>query len=81
MSVVRQFQGSKGNIYETRIGKDHQVYCTCPGWKFSKKKPKTCKHIKQMMGISSSSQDSDYDSDTQQAKKGRRGTRSRSRSR
>ena len=80
MSVVRLFQGSKGNIYETRIGKDHQVYCTCPGWKFSKNKPKTCKHIKQMMGISSS-QDSDYDSDTQQTRKNRRGTRSRSRSR
>lgn len=34
-------EGSKGNIYE--VQRDGE-YCTCPGYTFSKKWPKFCKH-------------------------------------
>jgi hypothetical protein len=34
--------------YEIRLGKDCNVYCTCPAWKFQKgvtPTARTCKHI------------------------------------
>ena len=33
--------------YEIRLGKDANVYCLCPAWRFQKLPPKarTCKHI------------------------------------
>lgn len=33
--------------YEIRMGKDGNMYCSCPAWKYQKKSPKdrTCKHI------------------------------------
>lgn len=32
--------------YEVREGGDGAIYCTCPGWRNSKKSPKTCTHLK-----------------------------------
>lgn len=34
--------------YDIRLGKDGNVYCTCPAWKYQKKHPhdRTCKHLK-----------------------------------
>lgn len=32
-------------VYELRIGTDGEVYCSCPAWKFSKARPRVCKHI------------------------------------
>jgi len=32
--------------YEIRWSKEHGYFCTCAGWQSSKKKPKTCKHVK-----------------------------------
>jgi hypothetical protein len=34
--------------YEIRLGKDQNVYCLCPAWKFQRgvsPKDRTCKHI------------------------------------
>jgi len=35
--------------YELRLGYDGQVYCTCPSWRFSKKIPKSCKHLDEFL--------------------------------
>jgi len=31
--------------HRIRIGADHAIYCSCEGWLFSKKRPKTCTHL------------------------------------
>jgi hypothetical protein len=34
--------------HEVKLGKDGNVYCSCPAWRFQKVHPhaRTCKHIK-----------------------------------
>jgi len=34
--------------YQIKLGKDGNVYCSCPAWRFQKLHPhqRTCKHIK-----------------------------------
>lgn len=36
-----------GNTYEIRKGRDGVVYCSCPSWRFSKERPRTCKHLQE----------------------------------
>jgi hypothetical protein len=33
-------------MYEIRWNKNTGYFCSCPGWATSKKKPKSCKHIR-----------------------------------
>jgi hypothetical protein len=43
--------------YEIHMGKDGNVYCTCPAWKYQKgvsPKDRTCKHIKTLYGAMAS---------------------------
>jgi len=36
--------------YEVRLGKDGNVYCTCPGWRYQSKHPhdRVCCHMKEL---------------------------------
>lgn len=44
--VVRQWPGSKpGTTYDLLEGADGIIYCSCPAWRFSREKPKSCKHM------------------------------------
>lgn len=45
--LVRTMPSSKpGRYYELREGADGVVYCNCPGWAFSKLRPRECKHMR-----------------------------------
>ena len=51
--VLSRFASSDGTkTYEIRRGKDGEVYCTCPAWRFSGRdrfhqlvQTRTCKHL------------------------------------
>lgn len=45
--VVREWPSSKPGRkpYQLIEGKDGVVYCTCMAWRFSKERPRTCKHM------------------------------------
>jgi hypothetical protein len=31
--------------HSIQLGSDHVVFCSCDGWRWSKKTPKTCHHL------------------------------------
>jgi hypothetical protein len=37
--------GSKGDKYEVSLNRDGSWHCPCKGYKFTKKRPRTCSHI------------------------------------
>ena len=45
MKVLAKFQSktNPGKFYEVRCGDDGVTYCTCPAWRFNKKR--TCWHL------------------------------------
>lgn len=46
--VVRSWPSSKsGKTYDLLEGVDGNIYCSCPAWKFSKARPKVCKHMEE----------------------------------
>ena len=46
-TLVGAHSKTTDDIYEIRQGKDGVEYCTCLGWRFSKERPKTCRHLKE----------------------------------
>lgn len=40
-------KSSPGKVYEVRLGKDGNLWCGCPSWRFQKNSPtnRSCKHI------------------------------------
>ena len=52
-TVLAIYEGSRGERHEVRIGRDGNVYCTCPAWRLQALHPynRTCKHINDLFGI------------------------------
>ena len=40
---------SSGKEYDIMLGNDGVTYCKCPAWRFSKERPRTCKHLEGYM--------------------------------
>lgn len=48
--VLATAKSKSGNgEHEIRQGRDGVVYCTCPSWRFSKERPRTCKHLAEFL--------------------------------
>jgi hypothetical protein len=45
MALLETIEGANGETYQIRKADSGAVYCTCPGWKFSKVRPRACKHL------------------------------------
>lgn len=48
--VVARYNSTRNaeNIYEVKRDVEGGLWCTCPGCRFSKEQPKTCRHIKRV---------------------------------
>ncbi len=51
LATCRSF--TSGSSYDIRLGKDSNVYCSCPNWKYQPKHPqdRSCKHIDDFMVV------------------------------
>lgn len=49
--IVGRYNSSRNpdNVYEVYRFADGELRCSCPGCRFSKEKPKTCRHIKRVI--------------------------------
>lgn len=52
-TVLRTFIGSHSTEHHILEARDGTPYCDCPGWKFSKSSPKTCKHLERYLATTS----------------------------
>ena len=44
--VLAEYESSSGRkTYQILLGRDGVTYCNCPAWRFSKDRPRTCKHL------------------------------------
>jgi hypothetical protein len=48
--VVAKYNSTRNpaNVYEVQRRRDGSLWCTCPGCRFSKETPKTCRHIRRV---------------------------------
>jgi len=48
--TIKQFRGEHG-LHSVKLGKDDVLYCTCPNWKFQRRRPddRQCKHTRQVV--------------------------------
>ena len=51
--VLQTIIGSHSTEHHILEARDGTPYCDCPGWKFSKSSPKTCKHLERYLATTS----------------------------
>jgi hypothetical protein len=49
--VVGRYNSTRNpaNVYDVKRHADGTLSCSCPGWRFCKEAPKTCRHVKRVL--------------------------------
>jgi hypothetical protein len=50
-SIAAVRSNTSTDTHHIVLGKDGVVYCTCMAWRFSKERPKTCRHLKEYFAM------------------------------